>query len=274
MTFEENWKKFYLVAKKYYEENNNLDIPQKCVIDGLKIGYWINNQRAAYNRVNGKRKISKEHIDKLNEIGMIWYKREDWYKIYNQVKKFYEVYKNLEIPDIYEIDNTKFDGTKLRDWLKLQRSYYQNKYLSEDKIEKLNQLNMAWNLQEASWEHFYSLAKQYYLENGNLDISQKYEVEGEKLGKWINRQKQAYIGNGTYKITETQIKKLNDIEMIWDIKKYRFLNKNISVGTNKYYVKKKLLIMLKETLEQMEDKSFNSKEDVIDIEKQLIKKLS
>ena len=81
------------------------------------------------------------------------------------------------------------------------------------------------NIKE-NWMYKYSLAKAYFKHNGNLEISQSYKTlngyeyaeEGIALGAWLNTQRQAYKGVGTCKITEEQIKLLEEIRIKWFLK--------------------------------------------------------
>ena len=76
------------------------------------------------------------------------------------------------------------------------------------------------NIKE-NWMYKYSLAKAYFEHHGNLEISQSYKTlngyeyaeEGIALGVWIIIQRQAYKGQGNYKITENQIQLLEEIGM-------------------------------------------------------------
>ncbi len=68
-TNEENWQFMYSKALEYYEEYGNLKILQIYETnDGIKLGRWIINQRQAYKN----NKLSKERIEALERIGMIW----------------------------------------------------------------------------------------------------------------------------------------------------------------------------------------------------------
>lgn len=71
-----NWEINFLVAKDYYEKNHNLKVHRNCVYKGVKLGKWINTQRNAFNG-NGKRKLSKLRIEKLESIGMEWAEKID-----------------------------------------------------------------------------------------------------------------------------------------------------------------------------------------------------
>ena len=67
----------YKLAEAYYKYHGHLDIPQKFEVDGYneekitKLGSWISNQRIRYKAGN----LSKEKINLLNGIGMIWEKK-------------------------------------------------------------------------------------------------------------------------------------------------------------------------------------------------------
>jgi hypothetical protein len=68
---EEQWEQKYLLAYQYYKENGNLRIPKNYVVGDCKLGKWILWQRQA-KRGNVRNSLSKEKIEKLNNIGMVW----------------------------------------------------------------------------------------------------------------------------------------------------------------------------------------------------------
>lgn len=72
-------------------------------------------------------------------------------------------------------------------------------------------------IKHEQWNTKYLLAKDYFKENGNLNINSKYiSKDGTKLGSWIRTQRVAYK-NG--ELSDDRINRLNEIEMIWDIKR-------------------------------------------------------
>ena len=83
------------------------------------------------------------------------------------------------------------------------------------------------NKNEEKWNKKYALAKAYYEYYGNLEVPAAfktingYEVDenGIALGTWIVNQRNAYKGQGTYRITEEQIELLNQIGMKWFFEK-------------------------------------------------------
>ena len=76
-----------------------------------------------------------------------------------------------------------------------------------------------------TWMDKYELAKKYYEHYGNLDIPQKfktingidYDENGIALGRWINNQRTAYEGQGSSRLTNSQIELLENIGMKWDM---------------------------------------------------------
>ncbi len=76
------WPDMYMLAKAYYEHHGNLNIPFNFKTvngyekneKGVKLGEWINTQRAAYKGKGGRdHKISEERIELLENIGIQWY---------------------------------------------------------------------------------------------------------------------------------------------------------------------------------------------------------
>ena len=81
---------------------------------------------------------------------------------------------------------------------------------------------MIFDVYNDTWMKKYNLAKNYYDHYGNLNIPKRfkttngyeYDEQGIKLGTWISNQRSAYKGKGTHKLTEEQIKLLEEIDLI------------------------------------------------------------
>ena len=244
-----NWDMMYNLAEKYYEHYGDLKIPRmfKTVngydIDenGYNLGAWISTQRFSYK----KGTLSEDRIEKLKEIGMIFedvYK-DTWNKMYELAKKYYEHYGNLKIPQMFKTVNgyeVYENGYSLGIWISSQRVKYKNGTLSEDRIEKLEEIGMIFEkVNDNTWNMMYKLAKKYYEHHGNLKISCSFKTingyetneKGYKLGFWINKQRINYK-NGT--LSEDRIKKLEEIGMIFEIKQHVAWNKMYELA-KKYY---------------------------------------
>ena len=236
---KENWMYKYNLAKAYFKHNGNLEISQsyktlngyEYAEEGIALGAWLNTQRQAYKGV-GTCKITEEQIKLLEKIGMRFETRdnnEEWNKKYELAKIYFEHNRNLEIPYNYKTLNGyeyAENGITLGIWITTQRQAYKGQgtcKISEDQIKLLEEIGMRFetNYKEEEWNKKYELAKAYFEHNGNLEIPCSYKTlngyeyveEGIALGAWLNTQRQAYKGVGTCKITEEQIKLLEEIGM-------------------------------------------------------------
>ena len=69
-----SWEVRYELAKAYYEEYGNLNIPSKYRAEGIWLAKWVNEQKQVYA---GKRKgktLREDQVRRLEAIGMEWKK--------------------------------------------------------------------------------------------------------------------------------------------------------------------------------------------------------
>ena len=240
----EEWNKKYKLAKIYFEHNGNLEIPQsyktlngyECAESGIALGTWINTQRQAY-KGQGSNKITENQIKLLEEIGMRFETRdnnEEWNKKYELAKVYFEHNGNLEIPHNYKTLNGyeyAESGITLGTWIDTQRQAYKgqcNYKITEKQIQLLEEIGMRFKTRDNNeeWNKKYELAKVYFEHNGNLEIPYSYKTlngyeyadGGISLGIWLHTQRKAYKGQDANKITETQIKLLEEIRIKWFLK--------------------------------------------------------
>ena len=107
------------------------------------------------------------------------------------------------------------DGYKLGGWVDDQREKYKAGKMKQERFEKLEKLGMQWTLPDP-WEYRYSIAQQYYKEHGNLEVPANYKVGNISLTKWVDEQRQARKGKREQKLTDDQIRRLDEIGMIWE----------------------------------------------------------
>lgn len=206
------WLQYYNACVVYYRDNGNLDVPLKYVTaDGIRLGTWLNNVRSTYNGKGNGYRLSPEQIKALDDLGMLWNKRNDrlWEKGYTEAMQYRKEHGNLDVPTTYKTET----GYRLGGWIVDQR---ENKKLSERRRKLLDDIGMIWSKPDP-WEMRYALAKAYYEEQGNLNVPTKYVANGVWLNKWLNEQRQIQLGKrGEKQLTSEQIEKLNAIGMCWD----------------------------------------------------------
>ena len=224
-TLSASWELMYDYAKQYYEENGDLNVPKRLKTEnGLALGSWIETQRKVYNsKINGI--LTDKQIKKLESIGMRWESIRDlsWEKYYGAAREYYAENGNLmpSVTDHY------YKGIKLSRWIAQLRTYRKSniccKYLTPERIKKLDEIGMVWNVPDYIFEKNYSHCLEYYKKHGDLDVPLKYIAkDGTRLGSWINGIRCAARNPSSYKgakLTAEQKSRLDEIGFIWEPKK-------------------------------------------------------
>lgn len=218
-----SWDLMYESARKYYEEFGNLDIPKNYFTpEGYSLGRWLITQRRVYNgRVNGI--LTQIQINKLNDIGMRWESKaeQSWEKYFSSAKRYYEKNGDLNPLALY-VDE---DGINLGRWISdirtQRKSEIKRTSLTQEKIARLDEIGMIWDVPDYIWEEYFASAVRYHREHGDLNVPHNYiDEEGIKLGQWISNIKNTRKGNvkNCRKLTDEQIARLDALGMIWETK--------------------------------------------------------
>ncbi len=183
-----------------------------------------------YRSLNENSLIINEHfkiVDEVRDCLELFEKLNDclsasWEHMFLEAQKYYSKNGNLNVPKRYISEN----GYTLGLWIETQRRVYSGKangILTNEQIMKLESIEMCWDSkQDASWQKFYSAAKKYYEEHGDLLVSVSDEkLYGVKLGRWIaNLRNYRKSGIKTSYLTPEKIRMLDNIGMIWDVPDY------------------------------------------------------
>ena len=227
--YEYLWNEKYELLKKYKEEFGNVSVPYDYEVDGIKLGVWLREQKRAYKGL-GTCKINEKQINKLTNLGINFDNYEEsWNRKYELLKKYYNEHGNVDVPLKYVVGEVN-----LGKWLVTQRMAYKRldaHKITKERIAMLNELGIKWDVINESWDKKYELLKKYKEKFGNVDVPATYELDGIKLGYWLNTQRRAYKGFDAHKITKEQIAKLNELGIKWDVinesweEKYKLLKK-------------------------------------------------
>ena len=205
-----SWNHMYNLSKKYFEKHGNLLITRSYVAEnGEHLGKWIATRRCEYMAGT----LSKEKQEKLEDIGMVWQVNQSysWSHMYKLAADYFEKYGNLTIPTSYVTEN----GENLGAWIAENRDNYKIKNLSEDQVEKLETIGMAWSLAENEWNEKYEMVKEYYLKYGNLSTRRNSNPPlSPNLLNWLSWQRKYYQMN---MLSESKTKKLESIGMNWNV---------------------------------------------------------
>lgn len=202
------WEEMYSLALHYYEEHGHLNITADQKYKTVNLGSWISSQRS--KKKQGK--LSAKRIDQLNNIGMIWEAKVDsdkcWEDHFTEAESYYQKHGNLRVV---------LRDSSLGRWINTQRTFYAKGELSQERVDRLNEIGMIWDVFDEDWEKMYGIATQYYLEHGHIHTAHKEVYQGYNLGQWLNRQ-----CCGKTELTTLQIKKLEQLGIVWERNKTKW----------------------------------------------------
>ena len=211
---EAAWEKGFASAQKYRTEHGDLLVPVRYRDkNDFALGEWIVYNRQRYLGGN----LTQNRIERLEAIGMVWSTSNDlWEQNYAAATQYYLEHGDLEVPIKYETPS----GFGLGVWLGAQRAAHKAGELPQEQVARLDALGMDWtNRNDRKWMSLYDVAAAYYHEHGNLNVPSEYVTpDGVLLGKWVARQRYAYLNpdRSSARVTPERKALLDKLGMVWE----------------------------------------------------------
>ncbi|WP_179860379.1 Helicase associated domain protein [Faecalibacterium prausnitzii] len=211
---EAAWEKGFASAQKYRTEHGDLLVPVRYRDkNDFALGEWIVYNRQRYLGGN----LTQNRIERLEAIGMVWSTSNDlWEQNYAAATQYYLEHGDLEVPIKYETPS----GFGLGVWLGAQRAVHKAGELPQEQVERLDALGMDWtNRNDRKWMSLYDVAAAYYHEHGSLNVPSEYVTpDGVLLGKWVARQRYAYLNpdRSSARVTPERKALLDKLGMVWE----------------------------------------------------------
>ena len=211
---EAAWEKGFASAQKYRTEHGDLLVPVRYRDkNDFALGEWIVYNRQRYLGGN----LTQNRIERLEAVGMVWSTSNDlWEQNYAAATQYYLEHGDLEVPIKYETPS----GFGLGVWLGAQRAAHKAGELPQEQVERLDALGMDWtNRNDRKWMSLYDVAAAYYHEHGNLNVPSEYVTpDGVLLGKWVARQRYAYLNpdRSSARVTPERKALLDKLGMVWE----------------------------------------------------------
>ena len=211
---EAAWEKGFASAQKYRTEHGDLLVPVRYRDkNDFALGEWIVYNRQRYLGGN----LTQNRIERLEAIGMVWSTSNDlWEQNYAAATQYYLEHGDLEVPIKYETPSSFGLGV----WLGAQRAAHKAGELPQEQVERLDALGMDWtNRNDRKWMSLYDVAAAYYHEHGNLNVPSEYVTpDGVLLGKWVARQRYAYLNpdRSSARVTPERKALLDKLGMVWE----------------------------------------------------------
>ena len=143
-----------------------------------------------------QRSILTKVISKLSSL---------WDKRFEELLVYKEENGNVNVPQIYK------ENTALGNWVNGQRFAFRMKYISQERINKLNSVGFVWNTIENAWNQHFNELLNFKNKYGHVNVpySKKNKTP---LSAWIRKQRKEYRRQ---KLSQKKIDKLNSIGFNW-----------------------------------------------------------
>jgi len=201
--------------------------------DGKALGRWVNNQRSA----KSKSALKDEREQRLVDAGLKWsvLASNSWNEMLEELRIYVQDTTKQgrkwdgNVPTNFQIKtrpNGRFQGEdkNLGRWVNRQRSLFQAGKLRKDRQLSLVKLGLKWSmLATTTWDSMYETLCEYVEKrkkeggdwDGNVPANFRTDdVPSRALGRWINRQRSAFIKQ---RLKKEYTDKLNSIGLKWSV---------------------------------------------------------
>jgi len=234
------WEERLGQLKDYKEKYGTVNVPYNVNKEDYKdLWGFIRIVRRRQTRVNAEQRAQ------LDALGFTWVESDvekqdrKWEKKFLRLVEYQKVHGHCHVP-------TEFpDDQELANWVYGQRTYYWDKILRKDRIEKLESIGFYWkhkpiprrNLgctREQRWIRRYESLKDFGQIHGHFDVS-RTDNATKVLEAWVQAQRTRFR---LKKLRKDRMELLNEIGFPWSTKaKYDTLWKH-SYNQYKEYLHK------------------------------------
>jgi Helicase associated domain len=194
------WDKMFTELCKFKKENKHCNVPKKYP-ENQKLSSWVGKQRMQY----GHGKLSTIRIEKLNQVGFIWNTLHSlWEELFIELCEFKQKNGHCSVPKGHE--------KTLSNWISVQRNMFKKNKLSNERIERLEELGFVWDPISTVWEEMFTKLCQFKQEHGHSNIFKNSSVV-PGLSNWVSHQR-ALFKKGA--LSPTRIQRLKDIGLKLD----------------------------------------------------------
>jgi len=217
-----SWDFWYGLTLRHKEEFGEANAPYEYTTsEGFKLGQWQTDQRQFYK----KGKISKDRIQKLQDVGFKWFKYEElldekFKKGLHETIRYKEYFGSPNAPQGYKTP----EGYALGSWQMNLRKYYKKGKLSPYRIKRLEEIGFKWlpkdEFMQESFDKGISETLNYKKQFNDSNAPQTYKTQtGYPLGLWQANIRQYYKNR---QLAPDRLKLLEEIGFKWVIKEDAF----------------------------------------------------
>lgn len=211
-----SWEFWFGLLERYVESQGNARVPQLHVVNDRKLGLWVSNQRARYDRGE----MDPNYVRRLEELpGWTWDPHVDrWEESFSKLVASVEHYGSACLGNLSLLQDDQLTG-----WVVRQRAVRNEGRLDTERERRLQALpGWTWDKHSTQWEEGFSRLLEYVRQHGSArNIALTATIGGFKLGHWVNAQRANRIKGKLEANRERRLQKVpgwtwNTIESQWD----------------------------------------------------------
>lgn len=206
---QRKWDNHFKQLKAYKRKHGNCDVPKRYP-PNPQLGQWVQMQRKNYK----KGKLSDDRIEWLEGLGFKWdcptmsearinADQQKWNEHFKDLKAYKRKHGNCDVPQRY------LPNPQLRKWVDNQRS--RKEQLSEDRVQRLEELEFNWGRTNLSWEERFKELKSYQRKHGHCSVPKQYAANPQ-LAIWVDTQR---VSHKKGKISDERAECLEELGFQW-----------------------------------------------------------
>ena len=197
---DQQWEGNFEALAAYKAEFGNCEVPSDFVYRGLKLGFWVSNQRAK------KETLAPDRVHRLNDIGFVWdVLTQQWEDNFEALAAYKAEFGDCLVPPKFV-----YQGKKLGGWVVKQRT--NREIIGPEKFQRLSDIGFIWDQAAHQWEGNFEALAAYKAEFGNCVVPTRLVYRGLKLGKWVQHQRAS-----KETLTPEAIQRLSNLGFVWDV---------------------------------------------------------
>jgi superfamily II DNA or RNA helicase len=196
-----SWDEMFDVLREFKGYHGHCNV-SAGLTESKNLVNWVSRQRSTYKNET----IKEDRAKRLDDIGFVWDPTESqWEEMFDTLKEYKEKHGHCKVPQNWA------KNKQLGVWIGNQRS--RKGRLSDDQIKRLEGIGFAWNPHDSQWKRWFDALIKYKESHGHCNVPQG-KTENKQLGTWVASQRSRKL-----RLTDCQLKQLNDIGFEWNIRK-------------------------------------------------------
>jgi hypothetical protein len=196
------WESMFVTLLQYKSIHDDCNVPQKYT-PNRELGTWVSEQRINKNRGS----LTQKRINRLNEIGFDWEPfHARWESMFVALLQYKAMHGDCNVPRGYPRDPA------LSTWVSEQRTRKKDKSLSQERINRLNEICFDWDLLDTQWKAMFAALLQYKEMHGHYNVPNEYS-QNPPLGIWVEGQRGKKRKG---KLSQEYINRLDAIGFDWN----------------------------------------------------------